>query len=93
MLVVVVKSSSRLFADNTLSPNITSAPFLRVGLLIHEIFKGCATVYYTMGHSCLLYFGPLRSKLKFLTRGLLGLPLTALALSRDGRLGTMGVVS
>ena len=35
----------------------------------------------------------LRSKLKFLTRGPLRLPLTAPALSRDGRLGTMGVVS
>ena len=34
MLVVVVESSSRLLADNTLSPNITSAPFPRVGLLI-----------------------------------------------------------
>ena len=34
MLVVVVKSSSQLLADNMLSPNITSAPFPRVGLLI-----------------------------------------------------------
>ena len=34
MLVVVVMSWSRLPADNAVSPNITSAPFPHVGLLI-----------------------------------------------------------
>ena len=34
MLVVLVKSWSRLPADNTVSPKITSAAFLHVGLLI-----------------------------------------------------------
>ena len=34
MLVVVVKSSSRLPVDNALSPNNISAPFPRIGLLI-----------------------------------------------------------
>ena len=34
MLVVVVRSWSRLPADNALSPNITSVPFPRIGLLV-----------------------------------------------------------
>ena len=34
MLVVVVRSWSRLSTDNAVSPNITSAPFPHVGLLI-----------------------------------------------------------
>ena len=33
-MLVVVKSSSRLSADNALSPNNISAPFPRLGLLI-----------------------------------------------------------